>query len=164
MTEILKTQNKIWGFWGAASNHIEHKEDMQAFWDKAAEIIQSKGLTPQQTLDLMDSRWGRHIADEFAEELNCDLETFEKAFKHKMTKGRLQKDFNYYVDSNAYKTNEITRHYENFSKELARLTQKYGVVLHVVGGVYFSSKEDLQDFIGYTTDLDSGDIEPIWRN
>ena len=69
MTEILKTQNKTWGFWGTVSNHIEHKKDMQAFWDKAAEIIQSKGLTPQQTLGLMDSRWGRHIADEFAEEL-----------------------------------------------------------------------------------------------
>ena len=48
MTEILKTQNKTWGFWGTASNHIEHKKEMQAFWDKAAEIIQSKGLTPQQ--------------------------------------------------------------------------------------------------------------------
>lgn len=58
MTEILKTQNKTWGFWGTASNHIEHKKEMQAFWDKAAEIIQSKGLTPQQTLGLMDSRWG----------------------------------------------------------------------------------------------------------
>ena len=54
--KILKTQNKTWGFWGTASNHIEHKKDMQAFWDKAAEIIQSKGLTPQQTLGLMDSR------------------------------------------------------------------------------------------------------------
>lgn len=45
MTEILKTQNKTWGFWGTASNHIEHKQEMQAFWDKAAEIIQSKGLS-----------------------------------------------------------------------------------------------------------------------
>ena len=62
MTEILKTQNKRFGFWGTSSNHIEHKKEMQAFWDKAAEIIQSKGLTPQQTLGLMDSRWGRHIA------------------------------------------------------------------------------------------------------
>lgn len=44
MTEILKTQNKTWRFWGTASNHIEHKKEMQAFWDKAAEIIQ--GLNP----------------------------------------------------------------------------------------------------------------------
>ena len=29
--EILKTQNKTWGFWGTASNHIEHKQEMQAF-------------------------------------------------------------------------------------------------------------------------------------
>lgn len=27
MTEILKTQNKTWGFWGTASNHIEHKKE-----------------------------------------------------------------------------------------------------------------------------------------
>lgn len=162
--EILKTQNKKWGFWGTAKGYAGPK-NMDELWNAAFTIIQkTAGFTPKETLCLMDSRWGRHTADEFAEELGCDLETFVKAFKYKMTKGRLQKDFNYYVDSNAYKTNEITRHYENFSKELARLTQKYGVVLHVVGGVYFSSKEDLQDFIGYTTDLDSGDIEPIWRN
>ena len=93
MTEILKTQNKTWGFWGTASNHIEHKQEMQAFWDKAAEIIQSKGLTQQQTLGLMDSRWGRHIADEFAEELSTNLETFASVFKRQMSTIRLIKEF-----------------------------------------------------------------------
>lgn len=93
MTEILKTQNKTWGFWGTASNHIEHKKEMQAFWDKAAEIIQSKGLTPQQTLGLMDSRWGRHIADEFAEELSTNLETFASVFKRQMSTIRLIKEY-----------------------------------------------------------------------
>lgn len=102
MTEILKTQNKTWGFWGTASNHIEHKQEMQAFWDKAAEIIQSKGLTPQQTLGLMDSRWGRHIADEFAEELSTNLETFASVFKRQMSTIRLIKEFRYYVDPKAF--------------------------------------------------------------
>lgn len=100
--KILKTQNKTWGFWGTASNHIEHKKEMQVFWDKAAEIIQSKGLTPQQTLGLMDSRWGRHIADEFAEELSTNLETFASVFKRQMSTIRLIKEFRYYVDPKAF--------------------------------------------------------------
>lgn len=83
---------------------------MQAFWDKAAEIIQSKGLTPQQTLGLMDSRWGRHIADEFAEELSTNLETFASVFKRQMSTIRLIKEYRYYVDPKAFPDVNPTRY------------------------------------------------------
>ena len=88
----LPTQNKEWGFWGTASNYTG-KDNMAEIWEATFKIIQDKaGFTPQETLGLMDSRWGRHTADEFAEELSCDLETFIKAFKRKMTKDRLHRD------------------------------------------------------------------------
>ena len=111
----------------------------------------------------MDSRWGRHTADEFAEEISYDLETFIKAFKRKMTKDRLHIDFNYYVDADAYKPTKATRRYENFAKDLAKLTKTYGIVIKSIGGVSLSSQEDLKNFKGYTTDLESGDIEPVWK-
>ena len=160
---ILPTQNKEWGFWGTASNYTG-KDNMVEIWEAAFKIIQDKaGFTPQETLGLMDSRWGRHTADEFAEEISCDLETFIKAFKRKMTKDRLHRDFNYYVDADAYKPTKATRRYENFAKDLAKLTKTYGIVIKSIGGVSLSSQEDLKNFKGYTADLESGDLEPVWK-
>lgn len=160
---ILPTQNKEWGFWGTASNYTG-KDNMVEIWEAAFKIIQDKaGFTPQETLGLMDSRWGRHTADEFAEEISCDLETFIKAFKRKMTKDRLHRGFNYYVDADAYKPTKATRRYENFAKDLAKLTKTYGIVIKSIGGVSLSSQEDLKNFKGYTADLESGDLEPVWK-
>lgn len=159
----LPTQNEGWGFWGTASNYTG-KDNMTELWEATFKIIQDKaGFTPQETLGLMDSRWGRHTADEFAEELSCDLETFIKAFKRKMTKDRLHRDFNYYVDADAYKPTKATRRYKNFAKDLAKLTKTYGIVIKSIGGVSLSSQEDLKNFKGYTADLESGDLEPVWK-
>lgn len=159
----LQTQNKEWGFWRTASNYTG-KDNMAEIWEATFKIIQDKaGFTPQETLGLMDSRWGRHTADEFAEEISCDLETFIKAFKRKMTKDRLHRDFNYYVDADAYKPTKVTRRYENFAKNLAKLTKTYGIIIKSIGGVSLSSQEDLKNFKGYTADLESGDLEPVWK-
>ena len=130
---------------------------MQAFWDKAAEIIQSQGLTPQQTLGLMDSRWGRHIADEFAEELSTNLETFASVFKRQMSTIRLIKEYSYYVDVKP-------RAYENFAKDLTKLCKTYGVTIKCIGGVSLHSQDEMKKLLGYSSDLDSGDIFPIWRD
>lgn len=159
----LPTQNEDWGFWGTAKGYINRAEKMADYWETAFKIIQEKaGFTPQETLGLMDSRWGRHIADEFAEEISCDINTFTKAFKRRMTKDRLHKEFNYYVDANAYKPTKESRRYENFAKDLAKLSKTYGIVIKSIGGINLCSQEDLKNFKGYTTDLESGDLEPIW--
>lgn len=161
--EILQTQNKEWGFWGIAKGYTS-KENMLEIWSAAFKIIQKNaGFTPQETLGLMDSRWGRHTADEFAEEISCDLETFSKAFNCKMTKERLHKAFNYYVDADAYKPTKEIQRYENFVKDLAKLSKRYGVVLKAIGGVSLYAQNDLKSFKGYTTDLESGDLEPVWQ-
>ena len=161
MTEILKTQNKRFGFWGTCTN-IANKEQTKAAWNAAFVIIQEKaGFTAQETLGLMDSRWGRHTVDEFAEEISSDC--FEKAFKRKMTKERLYRDYNYYVDADAYKPTKNFR-YENFAKELARISKFYGITIKSIGGVKIYAVDNMKDFKGYSSDLDSGDILPIWRD
>ena len=159
--QILPTQNKSWGFWGTCSNLV-NKQQTQAAWNGAFTIIQENaGFTPLETLALLDSRWGRHMADEFAEEISADC--FEKAFKCKMTKERLYRDYNYYVDSNAYKPTKQGFRYENFAKDLAKLSKLYGITIQSIGGIKIHAQNDMKDFKGYTTDLDSGDIMPIWK-
>lgn len=160
MTKILETKNKEWGFWGTCSNLVT-KERTKAIWKVAFEIIQKKaGLTPQETLGLMDSRWGRHIVNEFAEEIFTDC--FETAFNRKITKERLYRDYNYYVDDTSYKPEKSFR-YENFAKELAKLSKTYGITIKSVGGVQIHTINQMKDFNGYTTDLDSGDLMPVWN-
>lgn len=155
--KILPTQNKEWGFWGTT-------EGNQEAWDTAFTIIQENaGFTPLETLALLDSRWGRHTADELAEELSVDNETFAKAFKRKMTKDRLYRDFNYYIDPNAYKPQHNYRN-ENFCKDLKKLSKTYGITLQVVGGVNIHAEGDMKKFKGYSTDLESGDLMPIWED
>ena len=161
--KILPTQNKKWGFWGTASNLIG-KDKVQEAWDTAFELIQkTAGFTPQETLALLDSRWGRHTVNEMAEEISVDKETFSKAFNRKMTKDRLYRDFNYYIDPNAYKPKTSYRN-ENFCKELKRISKLYGITLQVVGGVQIHGKENMKGFKGYTTDLESGDLMPVWED
>ena len=160
MTKILETQNKEWGFWGTCSNIVK-QEKVKAAWNTAFKLIQEKaGFTPQETLGLMDSRWGRHTVDEFAEAISKDC--FEIAFKRIMTKGRLYRDYNYYVDENAYKPEKSIR-FENFVRELAKLSKNYGITLQSIGGVKIYEATDMEGFKGYSPDLDSGDLIPEWE-
>lgn len=162
--QILQTENQEWGFWGTCKESQKSKKVRQEEWNKAFTIIQENaGFTPLETLALLDSRWGRHVADEFAEELSVDAETFSKAFKRKMTKDRLYKEYNYYVDPYAYKPKKSYRN-ENFCKDLKKLSKLYGVTLKVVGGVGIHGQETMKKFKGYSTDLESGDLMPIWED
>ena len=111
----------------------------------------------------MDSRWGRHITDEFAEELSTNLETFAQTFKRQMSTIRLVKEFRYYVDPKAF-PDVKPRAYENFAKDLTKLCKTYGVTIKCIGGVVLHSQEEMKKLLGYTSDLDSGDILPIWRD
>lgn len=56
------------------------------------------------------------------------------------------------------------KRFTNFTKELANLSKKYGIVLDVVGGVYFvdlkTDKESIAN-LAYTDDSTSGDMSPI---
>lgn len=160
MTEILKTQNKEWGFWGTGKYYLQHKSDIKKLWDETAKLIQEhSGLTPEETQKLMDSRWGRHIADRYMEEIRTNVETFIKAIERRFTKEHIIDDYRHYVDETAYQ-DPIPPQYRDFCEELKKLSFKYGIVIQAVGGVI----QNTENFQGYNTDLDSGDLMPIWEN
>ena len=93
---ILETQNEGWGFWGETNGITESEEETKKIWDEAFKAIQKKGeFTPEQTRELMDSRWGRHTVDYYYDEIKSG--TFVKAFNKKAKKEELKKEFKYYV-------------------------------------------------------------------
>lgn len=107
----------------------------------------------------MDSRWGRHIADSYMEEIRTNVETFIKIADRRLTKERIIEDYRYYVDETAYQ-DIIPQKYRDFCKELKALSLKYGIVIQAVGGVRLSTEK----FTGYNPDLDSGDLIPEWED
>lgn len=160
MIMILETENKDWGFWGTGKNYLKRKKDITKLWNETAKLIQkNSGLTPEETQKLMDSRWGRHTADSYMEEISTNVETFIKTADRRLTKERLIEDYRHYVDEHAY-PNPIPQKYHDFCKELEKLSRKYGIVIQAVGGVRFST----EDFNGYNPDLDSGDLIPEWED
>lgn len=61
----IESNNKGWGFWGAAAT--TGRLDVQAAWDEvAAYVMAEHGLTADQARQLLDSRFGRHLADAMA--------------------------------------------------------------------------------------------------
>lgn len=100
--KTLPTQNADWGFWGTTKNIVETDKATQKAWDEAFTLIcEIAKFTPLETVALLDSRWGRHMADQFIDELKDA--TFAAAFKKKMDKTALYKAYNYYVDPTAYR-------------------------------------------------------------
>ncbi len=160
MTKILETENKEWGFWGTAKGYLKDKKDMTKLWNETSRLIQkNSGLTPEETQKLMDGRWGRHTADSYIEEIRTNVETFIKTADCRLTKERIIDDYRYYVDETAYQ-DLIPQKYRDFCKELKALSLKYGIVIQAVNGVI----QNTEDFIGYNSDLDSGDLMPEWKD
>jgi len=60
----LPTKNSEWGLWGT-SQHNEY--DTEMVWNAVSQILSSEfELTPEQTRDLLDTRFGRHLADDLS--------------------------------------------------------------------------------------------------
>ena len=58
-TQLPTTENPDWGFWGTMDNHADKA------WPLAIKIIgQTTGLEPEAVRAFLDSRYGRHFADE----------------------------------------------------------------------------------------------------
>lgn len=162
MVIILDTENKNWGFWGTAKGYLKNKIDMQEVWNGISKLLQKETLlTPEQTRKFLDSRWGRHFADRYCEELRTNAETFIKTVERVLTKSMIIENYRHYVDDKAF-WEEKTTTYDNFSKELTDLCKKYGICLQSIGGVRVCPKE-IKSLAGYTSDLDSGDLIPIWH-
>jgi hypothetical protein len=63
-TEILPTENKEWGFWGTAERN---GYDVALTWNAASKfLIATFDLTAEQARDVLDARFGRHLADDLS--------------------------------------------------------------------------------------------------
>jgi hypothetical protein len=63
-TAILPTQNQDWGFWGTS---IRNGYDAELTWDTASQFLAAEfDLTPEQSRDVLDARFGRHLADDLS--------------------------------------------------------------------------------------------------
>ncbi|MDG4603732.1 MAG: hypothetical protein P9C55_13325 [Defluviicoccus sp.] len=63
-TTILPTTNQAWGFWGSMG-HAE-ADQSQAWALATTAIAKATGGTPEAVRDFLDSRQGRHFADDVA--------------------------------------------------------------------------------------------------
>ncbi|MFN3624482.1 MAG: hypothetical protein ACK4TP_10505 [Hyphomicrobium sp.] len=63
MHKVLPTNNKAWGFFGT----IRHHADPEQAWPKAFKAISAAtGCAGEGVRDFLDSRHGRHFADDVA--------------------------------------------------------------------------------------------------
>ena len=63
-TAILSTENKEWGFWGTS---VRNGYDAELTWDAASCFLAKEfDLTAEQTRDVLDARFGRHLADDLS--------------------------------------------------------------------------------------------------
>lgn len=61
---ILKTENTQWGFWGTSVNN---GYDPALTWEVASHFFAIEfELTPEQTRDVLDATFGRHLADDLS--------------------------------------------------------------------------------------------------
>lgn len=75
MTVILPTKNPEWGFWGTcrANGYLgdgystEQRERLAKLWVAAFRGLCSRdGWKPENAREFLDSRWGRHFADDLS--------------------------------------------------------------------------------------------------
>ena len=60
----LRTANHEWGFWGTS---MQSGYDAPMAWDATSQFFANEfSLTPEQTRDLLDARFGRHLADDLS--------------------------------------------------------------------------------------------------
>ncbi len=60
----LPTANQEWGFWGTS---VRNGYDAELTWDAASRFLAKEfDLTAEQARDVLDARFGRHLADDLS--------------------------------------------------------------------------------------------------
>ncbi len=60
----LPTANQEWGFWGTS---VRNGYDAELVWDAASRFLAKEfDLTAEQARDVLDARFGRHLADDLS--------------------------------------------------------------------------------------------------
>jgi hypothetical protein len=70
-TTILPTNNQTWGYWGTIGH--QHVDRHEAWALATTAIAKATGGTPEAVRAFLDSRHGRHFADEVANGLFTGL-------------------------------------------------------------------------------------------
>jgi len=78
--EILETQNREWGFWGTTSNNYSKKQTQQRWNDAFETLLELSGAEAEEVRLLLDSRYGRHFADQCVDEKDVKQITKECYF------------------------------------------------------------------------------------
>lgn len=64
MPAILPTANTHWGFWGTS---VRNGYDPDMAWQAASDALATAfDLAPAEIRDLLDARFGRHLADDLS--------------------------------------------------------------------------------------------------
>jgi hypothetical protein len=67
MTNTPHTQNTAWGFWGTWQRNFNATDRSTArAWAQAVDALVVAGFTAEQARRILDSRIGRHMADQVA--------------------------------------------------------------------------------------------------
>jgi len=67
---ILPTNNQAWGFWGTIGSHADQSEALTLAMTAIGTVT---GCAPESVRDFLDSRHGRHFADDVANSLFAGL-------------------------------------------------------------------------------------------
>lgn len=63
-TKPMQTANEEWGFWGTS---IRNEYNAEMAWGATSEFLIAKfSLSAELARDVLDSRFGRHLADELS--------------------------------------------------------------------------------------------------
>ena len=85
---ILPSANLIWGFWGT-SGHNGY--DQQMAWETVSDALATAfDLSPEKTRDLLDTAFGRHLADDlsFIPGGPVNAQAIENYIMTRLTEGR----------------------------------------------------------------------------
>ncbi len=59
----IETGNLTWGFFGTLAQHGHDEAACAALYNATAQRMVLHGMTPEEAVEALDSRWGRHLAD-----------------------------------------------------------------------------------------------------
>lgn len=62
--KILKTENEQYGFWGTTLINYKEKQTQKRWNDVFETLLELSGAKPEEVRELLDSRYGRHFADQ----------------------------------------------------------------------------------------------------
>ena len=89
----LPTENESFGFWGTS---VVNGYDAPTAWDAASRVLaEALKLTPEETRDLLDARFGRHLSDDlsFIKGGPVDFETVERHIMGRLADRKWRKWF-----------------------------------------------------------------------